>query len=412
MHFTIEEGREGRILKKVYQVDEARILHDVLGSDPRWLPSQKGYLIFYPVHPYNQFLWNTYNAAMNHLKRELETEGIFNECILLHVLPYDSTISGEASAFRQLAQMEFPGFRRQSKPLSVPAPAVGHFHVHRKFTGVWFRLDNKHQAASGLKKDFLIDFLIEQEEKPVDTKEVPVFGVNPSLEETLGTRIEQKPWWQEVQSWSIDDPEEILPEVVYGDPLEDADPTYGLIRESASDLSLQCQLADTQEQVEKRRLAVEPLLHAPGNMWWADEEEKRQYATEWINDLHRAHEYLDAGKPFFTGKDCSELAEFLESLLGLDSKKEQPKFPELSPMPEVNEYYRHYNGGFYRVTKISTMEATGVSYVDYESVSKLSDWLRPVSEWREYVKRDGLWIPRFEHVDDSVVERSFGFCGE
>ncbi len=40
-----------------------------------------------------------------------------------------------------------------------------------------------------------------------------------------------------------------------------------------------------------------------------------QEAAKWIHDLRRAHEYLDKGEPFFTGKDCAELADLIESLV-------------------------------------------------------------------------------------------------
>ena len=35
---------------------------------------------------------------------------------------------------------------------------------------------------------------------------------------------------------------------------------------------------------------------------------------DWVSDLRRAHEYLDEGKPFFTVKHRSELANFSEQL--------------------------------------------------------------------------------------------------
>jgi hypothetical protein len=35
-------------------------------------------------------------------------------------------------------------------------------------------------------------------------------------------------------------------------------------------------------------------------------------AKAWIRDLRRAHVYLDEGEPFFSGKDCAELADLIE----------------------------------------------------------------------------------------------------
>lgn len=49
-------------------------------------------------------------------------------------------------------------------------------------------------------------------------------------------------------------------------------------------------------------------------------------AQEWISELMRAHVYLDQGKPFFSGKDCKKLAEFIESLLA--SRGTAPSVPD------------------------------------------------------------------------------------
>jgi hypothetical protein len=35
---------------------------------------------------------------------------------------------------------------------------------------------------------------------------------------------------------------------------------------------------------------------------------------EWLSELRRAYVYLDQSKPFFSGKDCAELADFIERL--------------------------------------------------------------------------------------------------
>jgi hypothetical protein len=37
-------------------------------------------------------------------------------------------------------------------------------------------------------------------------------------------------------------------------------------------------------------------------------------ARNWLHELRRAHTFLDEGKPFFSGKDCAELADFIEAL--------------------------------------------------------------------------------------------------
>ncbi|WP_250533484.1 hypothetical protein [Caballeronia sp. AZ10_KS36] len=45
--------------------------------------------------------------------------------------------------------------------------------------------------------------------------------------------------------------------------------------------------------------------------------------AHWIKELRRAHVYLDEGKPFFSGKDCAELADIIEgfaSVLSSDAR--------------------------------------------------------------------------------------------
>jgi len=48
-----------------------------------------------------------------------------------------------------------------------------------------------------------------------------------------------------------------------------------------------------------------------------------QPVDQWLRDLRRAHEYLDKGEPFFTGKDCAELADLIESLASPTPEKDQ-----------------------------------------------------------------------------------------
>jgi len=48
-----------------------------------------------------------------------------------------------------------------------------------------------------------------------------------------------------------------------------------------------------------------------------------QPVDQWLRDLRRAHEYLDKGEPFFTGKDCAELADLIESLAAPTPEKDQ-----------------------------------------------------------------------------------------
>jgi hypothetical protein len=52
-----------------------------------------------------------------------------------------------------------------------------------------------------------------------------------------------------------------------------------------------------------------------------------QPVDQCLRDLRRAHEYLDKGKPFFTGKDCAELADLIESLASPTPERAQPVGP-------------------------------------------------------------------------------------
>jgi hypothetical protein len=62
---------------------------------------------------------------------------------------------------------------------------------------------------------------------------------------------------------------------------------------------------------------AKPLTYVP-TPWETWQAARRtvsgQEAAKWIHELRRAHEYLDKGEPFFTGKDCAELADLIESI--------------------------------------------------------------------------------------------------
>jgi hypothetical protein len=51
-----------------------------------------------------------------------------------------------------------------------------------------------------------------------------------------------------------------------------------------------------------------------------------QPVAQWLRDLRRAHEYLDKGKPFFTGKDCAELADLIESIAAPTPERAQEAY--------------------------------------------------------------------------------------
>jgi hypothetical protein len=55
--------------------------------------------------------------------------------------------------------------------------------------------------------------------------------------------------------------------------------------------------------------------------------------TDWLHELRRAHTYLDVGRPFFSGKDCAELADLIQALAhavvmvgNMDTKEDKAKW--------------------------------------------------------------------------------------
>ena len=69
--------------------------------------------------------------------------------------------------------------------------------------------------------------------------------------------------------------------------------------------------------------------------------------------------------------------------------------------------YRHYKGGYYKVTGICLHSETKEELVLYESLnedpmSKL--WVRPVDKFFENVVVDGVKIPRFSYIGDQKAK--------
>jgi len=66
-----------------------------------------------------------------------------------------------------------------------------------------------------------------------------------------------------------------------------------------------------------------------------------QPVDQWLRDLRRAHEYLDKGEPFFTGKDCAELADLIESLAAPTPERAPREAQPVGPRTTLN-----YDGTF------------------------------------------------------------------
>jgi len=50
--------------------------------------------------------------------------------------------------------------------------------------------------------------------------------------------------------------------------------------------------------------------------------ELKEIVQEYIVDLRRAYVYLDEGRPFFSGRDCSEMAILFEYFLSISKLEE------------------------------------------------------------------------------------------
>jgi hypothetical protein len=48
------------------------------------------------------------------------------------------------------------------------------------------------------------------------------------------------------------------------------------------------------------------------------------------------------------------------------------------------------------------------SMVVFYNCNEQSTWIRSVDEWCEYVKRDGLWMPRFELLGQLDIQHFRG----
>jgi hypothetical protein len=68
-------------------------------------------------------------------------------------------------------------------------------------------------------------------------------------------------------------------------------------------------------------------------------------------------------------------------------------------LPEVREYYRHYNGGLYWCMGVGIHEKSLVPMVAYKDVDlkypEVALWFRDVDSWNECVVVKGGQVPRF-----------------
>jgi hypothetical protein len=94
--------------------------------------------------------------------------------------------------------------------------------------------------------------------------------------------------------------------------------------------------------------------------------------------------------------------------LGTAIKNKQPMKSE---DPIVGRFYRHYKGGIYQVKEHAGMiweDGKAKSMVVFYNCNEQSTWIRSVDEWCEYVKRDGLWMPRFELLGQLDIQHFRG----
>jgi hypothetical protein len=148
------------------------------------------------------------------------------------------------------------------------------------------------------------------------------------------------------------------------------------------------------------------------NLWVETSKGSVAYVVGW-HELEDVEKFLSAYPELVTMQSPTASApetkaipkDWFETELAVVERQQQkqPKKEEetnmRSPAPEVNRYYRHYKGKIVRVLHLGIQEATGVDVVVHEVLGTGKIWVRPVSEWTEYVKRDGLQVPRFEKIE-------------
>ena len=62
------------------------------------------------------------------------------------------------------------------------------------------------------------------------------------------------------------------------------------------------------------------------------------------------------------------------------------------PLPTPGSRWQHYKGGFYTVITLAKREGSAEPLVVYQAARDRLVWVRPLSEWQEFVGRD---TPRF-----------------
>lgn len=69
--------------------------------------------------------------------------------------------------------------------------------------------------------------------------------------------------------------------------------------------------------------------------------------------------------------------------------------------PIVNECYKHYKGGLYKVLYLAKHTETEEIMVVYKSLYGNNDiWCRPLSMWNDLIEIDGKIVKRFQLVKE------------
>lgn len=67
----------------------------------------------------------------------------------------------------------------------------------------------------------------------------------------------------------------------------------------------------------------------------------------------------------------------------------------------VNECYKHYKGGLYRVLSIGKHTETDETLVVYQALYGNNDiWCRPISMWNDLIEYNGKIVKRFQLVKE------------
>ncbi|MGF7131972.1 hypothetical protein P3T40_003455 [Paraburkholderia sp. EB58] len=137
-------------------------------------------------------------------------------------------------------------------------------------------------------------------------------------------------------------------------------------------------------------------------------QEGDERTRDWISELRRAHVYLDQGKPFFSGKDCAELADLIEGLASSNAAAvavgepitEEPKMEGTFGCPICGKDSPHQHSGEEVARHRWAMaSAADLSQAVRCAVQSLRGW---ADRW-ESERKDG--VAMYRHYAD-VLERA------